>query len=112
MKSPYVTSRLSRLIAQSLRQRSLLVVSATRKSRAFFAGYIVVFASGIYEDCIEHLFTEFAKKYGNTDIAFFMSKMLISISGIRTTVHEGLGKIYQLRLWGGTRQKANGDSRM
>jgi RiboL-PSP-HEPN len=43
---------------------------------AFFARYIVVFASGIYEDCIEHLFTEFAKKYGNAEIAFFMSKML------------------------------------
>ena|SRR6266542_3034044 len=76
MRSPYVVSRFGEIDSAISKAKALASTIADLEVHAFFARYIVVFASGVYEDCIEYLFTEFAKKYGNAEIAFFMSKML------------------------------------
>ena len=76
MRSSYVTSRLGEIDNAITKAKSTGSSSSDPEVQAFFARYIVVFASGVYEDCIEHLFTEFAKKNGNAEIAYFMSKIL------------------------------------
>lgn len=76
MRSPYVISRFGEIDSAINKAKGLAGTVSDAEVHAFLARYIVVFASGIYEDCIEHLFTEFAKKYGNAEIGFFMSKML------------------------------------
>lgn len=78
MRSVYVSSRLTEIDTAISKAKAVGNTIADLEIQAFFARYIVVFASGIYEDCIEHLFTEFARKYGNAGIALFFSKMLDS----------------------------------
>ena len=78
MRSTYVLSRFTEIDSAIDKAKSVANSIGDLEVHAFFARYIVVFASGIYEDCIEHLFTEFAKKYGNAGIALFFSKMLDS----------------------------------
>jgi hypothetical protein len=76
MRSQHVTSRLAEIAGAISKANYVAQASGDPEVQAFFARYIVVFAAGIYEDCIEHLFVEFAKKNGNSNIALFFSKML------------------------------------
>lgn len=78
MRTSYVLSRFTEIDGAINKAKAVADSIGDLEVQAFFARYIVVFASGIYEDCIEHLFTEFAKKYGNQGIALFFSKMLES----------------------------------
>lgn len=78
MRSAYVSSRITEIDSAIDKAKAVVLGAADPEVQAFFARYIAVFSSGVYEDCIEHLFTEFARKYGNSDIVFFMSKMLHS----------------------------------
>ncbi len=78
MRSPHVSLRLNE-IDDAINKANVVAGSVgDPEIQAYFARYIVVFASGVYEDCVEHLFTEFAQKYGNAGIASFFSNMLDS----------------------------------
>ena len=78
MKSAYVISRIAEITNAINKANQVAQNVGDLEIQAFFARYIVVFASGIYEDCIENLFVEFAKKNGNSNIVLFFSKMLDS----------------------------------
>lgn len=78
MRSLHVSSRLSEIDVAINKANEVASSARDPEIQAYFARSIVIFASGVYEDCIEYLFIEFAQKYGNLGIASFFTNMLDS----------------------------------
>lgn len=74
MNSPYVVDRLSEV------ERTITRVSAFGASdpelAAYLSAYLVVYVSGVYEDCIEHLFQERADRGADSVIQNYVKVTL------------------------------------
>ena len=50
--------------------------TALPETEPFLAGYLVVFISGVFEDCVEKLFTERARLTSDSKIVSFIAEMM------------------------------------
>lgn len=73
MRSAYVNRRLGEIDS---------VIAKTQESTgdpeisSFLARFLSVFICGVYEDCVEHLFIERARKSGDNEVAAFMTNTM------------------------------------
>lgn len=76
MRLEYVRLRLAEIEATFDKIKTGSVGVSDSEIQSFLSRYVVVFSSGVYEDCFEHLLVEFSKKGGNLGITSFFLKML------------------------------------
>ncbi len=76
MKSAYIRSRLDEIEGAISKAESVAGRELDPEIQSFFARYIVVAASGVYEDCIERLFSDFARLFGDPKVTTFFSNVL------------------------------------
>jgi hypothetical protein len=70
VKSIYVSTRLAEIDTAINKAKG---AGTDAEIAAFLARYLAVFACGAYEDCIEHLFIEKAKKAGDEEMVSYIT---------------------------------------
>ena len=62
--------------ADRVLKKSSAASAGDAELESYLSSYLVVFLSGIYEDCIEHLLAQRAAKSGDPEVSAYVQKIL------------------------------------